>query len=184
MKSTEFFRRFVFLSVVAILAVSTPAVADGIDAGDAFEKLKALAGTWSGHSVGEGEAKDSDHDDMKTVHQIQVSANGSVVMETMSPGSPHEMINMYHLDGAELVLTHYCAGGNQPTMRLNRSESSSSDMVFEFTGGSNLDPKVDNHIHDARITWEGDDRIMSQWIAYANGERAGKMTFALERGSD
>ncbi len=47
------------------------------------------------------------------------TADGTVVMETMDSGNPdHEMINMYHLGGNEFVLTHYCAGNNQPIMRL------------------------------------------------------------------
>ena len=36
------------------------------------------------------------------------------------------MINMYHMDGDDLVLTHYCAGGNQPTMKLNTENSSAT----------------------------------------------------------
>ena len=54
------------------------------------------------------------------VHEFKTSAAGTVVMETMNPGTGHEMINMYHVDGDDLLLTHYCAGNNQPRMRLNR----------------------------------------------------------------
>jgi hypothetical protein len=68
------------------------------------------------------------------------SAGGSVVMETMMAGTDYEMINMYHLDGDDLVLTHYCAGGNQPTMRLDRAKATATELPFVFTGGPTSTP--------------------------------------------
>ena len=156
------------------LVLGAPIVAGEGEASAAFEKMKTLAGDWNGAPEGE----------MKAHHAIQVSANGSVVMETMNPGTSHEMINMYHLDGEELVLTHYCAEGNQPTMQLDREASTPTMLVFEFTGGTNLDPAVDSHIHRARITWDGTDRIESKWFSYSAGKQAGEMTFDLERSTD
>ncbi len=41
----------------------------------------------------------------------------------MYPGMEHEMTNMYTLDGNTLVMTHYCAGGNQPRMRATGVEN-------------------------------------------------------------
>lgn len=157
--------------------------ADHPTAQQAFERLKNLAGTWDGEAAGEGEAAESEEGETFVVsHTFQVSANDSVVMETMNPGTPHEMINMYHLDGEELVLTHYCAGGNQPTMKLNPASSSADDYVFEFTGGTNLDPAVDPHIHAGGLKFVDDDKIESRWISHQNGEQAGVMIFHLQRG--
>lgn len=48
---------------------------------------------------------------------FKTSSAGSVVRETMFPGQPHEMTNVYHMDGPTCVVTHYCAAGNQPRMR-------------------------------------------------------------------
>ena len=85
------------------------------------------------------------------------------------------------LDGEDLVLTHYCAGGNQPQMRLDQSASSTRELVFDFTGGTNLDPEVDNHIHSARIELLDEDRMESTWKAYSGGEEVATMTFHLAR---
>ena len=49
--------------------------------------------------------------------RYEVTSGGNVVRETMFPGTAHEMTNMYHMDGDSLVMTHYCAVGNQPQMR-------------------------------------------------------------------
>ncbi|MEO1083290.1 MAG: hypothetical protein AAFY88_03525 [Acidobacteriota bacterium] len=168
------------------LALAPAAVAEsqtGLDARAAFDRLAAMEGTWTGSPDASGlEVPDDEPAPAAEVrHEIKVSANGSVVMETMNPGTDHEMINMYHLDGDELVLTHYCAGGNQPTMKLLREKSTADRFVFDFTGGTNLDPEVDGHIHDAEIVFIDDDRVESRWGGFNAGQPAGTMVFHLAR---
>jgi len=91
---------------------------------------------------------------------------------------------MYHLDGDDLVLTHYCAGGNQPEMRLDQAKSTKSKLVFDFVGGTNLDPAVDGHIHSAQIEVVDDDHLESVWFSHAEGKPVGTMTFHLARTKD
>lgn len=167
---------------IVLLTPVSPVGAGTLTAQDAFEQLKGLAGTWEGEPEGEGaEAEAEAKASGSVTHDIQVSAAGTVVMETMGPGTDHEMINMYHLDGEDLVLTHYCAGGNQPQMRLNRADSSQDLLIFDFAGGTNLDPAVDNHIHSARIELVDSDHLESIWKAHAGGEEVATMTFHLAR---
>lgn len=165
--------RIVVVALATFALGATVAGACGEEAKAAFEKLKGLEGTWVGEADGE-------HGIMPASHVIEVSANGTVVMETMNPGSAHEMINMYHLDGEELRLTHYCAGGNQPHMKL-AADSTDSTMLFEFVGGTNLDPAKDQHIHAAKIEFVGDGKVVSSWTGWSEGKEAGVMVFALER---
>ncbi|MDH3744269.1 MAG: hypothetical protein OES47_04105 [Acidobacteriota bacterium] len=176
-------RRFLMMvSICAIALVAwTPVSAETVDAQAAFDQLATLVGTWQGTPEGEGEEAEAEAEASGAVtHEIEVSANGTVVMETMNPGSPHEMINMYHLDGEDLLLTHYCAGGNQPRMRLNREASKLGDLVFDFDGGTNLDPETDHYIGGAQITLS-EGRLTSAWTSYGGGEKAGGMTFHLAR---
>lgn len=171
-----------FAGLVAFVVAVAPVAADDSEAQAMFDTLKSLEGTW------EGTAEGTDVDELpegeeppKPVHEFRVSAAGTVVMEMMNPGTDHEMINMYHLDGDELMVTHYCAGGNQPSMRLAADKSTAEKMVFEFAGGTNLDPAVDMHIHGAEITLVDEGHLNSVWTGYADGAEAGKMTFALAR---
>lgn len=167
--------------IVMFLHASGPASwAGGVEARAAFQQLKTLVGTWHGQAEGEGQAAEADAV-TEVVHEIQVSAAGTVVMETMGPGSEHEMINMYHLDGDDLLLTHYCAGGNQPRMKLNRDASTPESLVFDFVGGTNLDPAVDEHIHAAKIRIVDQDALESVWFGWTGGEQAGVMRFHLAR---
>ncbi|MCB1057242.1 MAG: hypothetical protein KDD11_17205, partial [Acidobacteria bacterium] len=146
-----------------------------IKGAEAFDRIKTLAGTWNSVS-GEADAKDE-----TWTHEFRVSAAGSVVMEIMAPESPYEMINMYHLDGGELVLTHYCAAGNQPTMRLDTAASDADHYVFTFTGGTNLDPAVDTHIHAGEIDFEGDNSLESKWTGWSQGKPGDTSAFHLVR---
>src|SRR5690242_6096011 len=94
--------------VGAWLAVSAHAGDEaGVQAKAAFGRLKSLAGEWK------CEAREGGHVPGKAATILyRVTANGSTVMETLFPGTDHEMVSMYHLDGDDLKMTHYCAIGN------------------------------------------------------------------------
>jgi len=168
---------------ILVLTVGLSTASAELTADDAFATLKGMAGSWHGTPEGVGvEAEAEAEVTGEVTHEIEVSAAGTVVMETMAPGTEHEMINMYHLDGDDLVLTHYCAGGNQPTMRLDRGASTAERMIFDFTGGTNLDPATDHFIHDMELGILGEGKIKSVWNSWAAGEQGASMIFHLARG--
>lgn len=135
---------------------------------EAFAQLKKLVGTWKEGS-GDGGAK--------VIYKL--TGAGTTLVETQMPGTPMEMVSMYHMDGAELIMTHYCAAGNQPTMIYKPGKDGKS-LDFEFLKGSNMKP-TDTHIHAARIRILSEDRLESDWIGYADGKEAGTVTFKLKR---
>ncbi len=94
----------------AALALSAPPDSTAKAAPAAFERFKALAGEWVAAEDGEM-AKKGD-----LVARYAVTAGGSAVVETIFPGQAQEMVTVYHADGPDLVLTHYCMEGNQPRM--------------------------------------------------------------------
>ena len=89
-------------------------------------------------------------------------------METVFPGSEHEMVTVYHADGPDLVLTHYCMEGNQPRMRAKGAQGPRFD--FAYDGGTNIDPKRDRHMHSATFDLVGADEIRSEWSELAEGK--------------
>ena len=54
----------------------------------AFARLKALEGEWTGTGGHRGEAKDP------TTVLYKVTGAGSAVVETLFPGTPHEMVTV------------------------------------------------------------------------------------------
>lgn len=145
-----------------------------MDGKAAFEKLKALKGAWSG-PIGAVNGP-------KGKITYDVISGGSVVMEVLFPGEPHEMRSMYHLDKGELIMTHYCSGGNQPHMRLSKAASNASKLVFDFDGGTNFNPAMDSFIHDGEIRFLDDGRLEASWTFFGGGKSKGaNHFFALTR---
>lgn len=127
-----------------------------------LERLKKLAGTW----VEAG--KDGKPTD-KVVSVIKVTAAGSTVHETFFPGQPMEMVSVYHLDKGDLVMTHYCALGNQPRMKAD-PKAPANQIKWVFAGGTNLDPAKDTHMHAATVTFVDDDHIEIAGEAWEGGK--------------
>jgi hypothetical protein len=162
------------VAVAVIAAVAAPASAQTIDGKAAFQKLKGLTGTWSG-PIGSATGP-------KGTISYEVISGGSVVMEVLFPGEPHEMRSMYHLDKGDLILTHYCSGGTQPHMRLSKTASTSDKLIFDFDGGTNFDADKDSYIHNGEIKFLPDGRLEASWTSWANGKSAGaNHFFALAR---
>ena len=129
-----------------------------------LERMKKLAGTWVA-------ADTAGKPTEQVVSVIKVTAAGSAVQETLFPGQPHEMVSLYHLDGADLVMSHYCALGNQPRLKAD-PKSAPNQIHFQFAGGSNLDPTKDMHMHEGTITFVDDDHIEIHGVAWAGGKPA------------
>jgi hypothetical protein len=127
-----------------------------------FERLKGMAGTWV-------EADKDGNPTDKVVSVIKVTAGGSAVQETSFPGQPMEMMSVYHLDGADLVMTHYCVLGNQPRLKADPS-APANQLKFVFTGGSNLDVAKDTHMHGATLTFADADHVTLSGEAWAGGK--------------
>ena len=123
-----------------------------------FDPLKSLEGRWS---VEAGE--------MQGVIEFTTSSNGSAVREVMWPGTEHEMTNMYTLDGNSVVMTHYCAAGNQPHMRARSFDGSS--LAFETDGVSDLKATDELYMGEMTLVWIDDDHVEEHWRSIVDGER-------------
>lgn len=139
-----------------------------------FERLKKLVGEWQAVDAKDEVAKG------KIVLRYRLTAGGTAVAETIFPDSDTEMLSVYHADGDKLVLTHYCCMGNQPRMRA-KPGADKDELIFEFTGGSNLDAAKDGHIHNGKIRFLDADHLKSEWEFYTDGKPAGKHSFDLVR---
>ncbi len=127
----------------------------------------------------QGEAKSEQHMGNKPAVVYRVVSGGSAVMETLLPGTQHEMITMYHMDGPDLMLTHYCAVGNQPRMRAAPGDT--KVIKFTFSDGTNMDPAKDGHMHALTLTLVDKDHLKAEWVYFEKGAQAQAETFNLVR---
>jgi len=137
-----------------------------------FARLKSLAGEWidvTGTSTGKG----------KLAAVYRVTSGGSVVQETVFPGTSHEMVSMYTVDGKDILMSHYCAMGNQPRMRA--ATGPGNELLFAFDGGIN-EPDKNMHMHNGLIRFDDDDHVHAEWQIWeagAPGEH--RAQFTLQR---
>ncbi len=123
------------------------AAVSGPEARAAFSRLKDLAGRWEGRVTKGG------HGDHKNVIvEYRVTSGGSAVEELLFPGTPHEMVSVYHFSGDALVMTHYCALGNQPTMALKNVSADGSTLSFDFVPSTGIAEAKDPHMHHLELS--------------------------------
>ncbi len=153
-----------------------PKVQNEAHASQAMAMLSKLEGEWElanpTEEMPEGKAV------------FAVSSAGSVVREVMVPGTPHEMTNLYHMDGNDIVCTHYCAAGNQPRMVAAgvTTVEGLPALNFEMDSVSNFVEGQDHYMGGLRVVWENDDRIRQEWTSFdAKGDVAHTMTFVMRR---
>jgi hypothetical protein len=152
-------------ALAALLAVTGAAHAQSAPPqATPLDRFKALAGDWVDVDGALGMKG-------KVAATYRVTGAGSAVVERLFVDQPHEMTTVYHLDGADLVLTHYCAAGNQPRMRTRKTDT--AVLFFEFDGGTNFDPARDMHMHEAKIEFVGPDEIRHSWQSWKDGKPAG-----------
>jgi len=160
-------KKLISTGLIGVLCVG--AFAQGVAPKQAFESLKKLAGDW--------EMKGPNGKALKVSYKV--TGAGSALVETQMAGEADEMVSVYHMDGAKLVMTHYCAAGNQPTL-VYKPGKSGKVLFFDFLSGSNMKP-TDMHIHAAKIMLNSASEIQSDWVGYFKGKNAGTTSFNLKR---
>ena len=99
-----------------------------------FDAMKQLNGNWEGKIDGK-----------PLLVSFKVTAGGSALMSEIH-GMGEDMVSMFHPDGERLLMTHYCAAGNQPRMQGTASPDGKT-ITFNFIDGTNITPS-------SRDTWK------------------------------
>lgn len=139
-----------------------------------FDQLKSLVGTWEGKSkMGETE---------QTVTVVYaLTSGGTAISETLMAGTPHEMVTVYHKEGDTLAMTHYCALGNQPHMRLKSADG--NKLSFELYKNTGIGNASEPHMHAVTLTLDGPNSLKQEWVHFAGGKPTETVTFQLSRKS-
>ena len=91
-------------------------------------------------------------------------------MQTFAAGTPAEMVSMYHQNGKEeLIHTHYCAIGNQPSMTF-RDSGEEGVIDFQFTKGTNMDVESSPHAHHSFMRMIDEDTYETRTENWGGGK--------------
>jgi hypothetical protein len=147
--------------LTAVAAMADPAVQKE------FDLLKTLSGSWQG--IG------SQGQPVKVSYRV--TANGSALMSEIQ--GAEDMVSMFHLDGDRLLMTHYCAAGNQPRMQAQASPDGKT-VTFDFLDATNLATPQATHMHRVVFTVIDANHHTEEWDATMGGKEM-KEVFDLRR---
>ena len=125
-----------------------------------FDRLKTLVGEWQG-AIASGQTAAASY---------RLVSNGSALEETLQVGKEETMITMYHLDRDRLMVTHYCAAGNQPRMVMTPDPNTPNVFAFKFLDVTNLSSEQSGHMRDLVVTLIDKDHFTQQWVWREKGK--------------
>jgi hypothetical protein len=141
------------------------------DASAAFSRLKSLAGDWEGKSTSGS----------KSHVRYEVISGGSAVLEHFedeSFGPANAMVTVYYLDGAHLLLSHYCMAKNQPRMQAQAFDEATGELRFTFLDATGLASPDAGHMHNATFHFSDTNHFSTDWQFFENGKP--KLTESLQ----
>ncbi len=153
-------------AAVLVVLLATAALAES--GAPAFATIKSLDGSW------EGKASSG----MPVQVSFRTTSNGSAVMSEIS--GKEDMISMFHMDGDRLLLTHYCATGNQPRMAATVSPDGKT-IKFNFVDATNLMPSQPGHMQQLTVTVIDPNHHTEDWEFAANNGKTMHEVFDLTR---
>jgi len=148
------------------------------DAASAMAFLASRAGDWesgSGEHEHGGPAAGP-----HSIVTVRTKAAGSAVVQTYAAGTAGEMETIFHMDGDQLLLTHYCVLQNAPVLRFEKSNKP-GELKFVFQGGTNFDPALDAHLHETTIQIKDKDTVEQTSTVFANGKASPERRVVLHR---
>jgi hypothetical protein len=133
--------------VVGCAATICALSAEQTESSKALSQIKALTGNWSGTFQWTGGRNDSGS--MNATYYL--TGNGSAVVENLINDSAPVMTSVYHLDGHDLRMTHFCGAQNQPRLKARRIDLDHGAIDFEFVDATNLRSSYAPHVRGLEI---------------------------------
>ena len=169
-------RRLVLVAAAVFLSVLPASRAEDTPAAAAFEKLRGLVGAWRGSFQWTGARSESGTMDVSYF----LTGYGSALVETLSVDGTASMTSVYHLDGADLRMTHYCGARNQPRLKADRIDLARGIVNFSFVDATNLRSPDAPHVTGLELGLPDSDHLTITFLFVAGGKES-RERITLER---
>jgi hypothetical protein len=164
---------FVIFGSVALMPICQGEESSGASM---FGQLKSLAGDWkgtfewTGARTGKGSMNAS----------YYLTGNGSALVENLIMEGAPIMTSVYHLDGVDLRMTHYCGAQNQPRLKAGRVDLAHGTVDFGFVDITNLKSADAPHVHGLELRLIDSNHITVTFL-FQSGGKESRERIALDR---
>ena len=166
--------------LVALVAFLCPANLPAEDippAARMFERMRSLAGDWEGTFAW----SDGRSGSGPLTATYYVTGNGSALVENLVMDGVPSMTSVYHLDGSDLRVTHYCAARNQPRFKASKIDESAGTVDFAFVDVTNVNPKRPAYVEAIALQLLDGDRVKVRFTFGGGPGMSGVENIALKR---
>ena len=141
-----------------------------------FERMSGLVGDWEGTVEWSGARADSGSMGVR----YSLTGNGSALVEDLLSGGKPSMTTVYHLDGPDLRMTHYCAARNQPRLRAQSVDADRGRAEFAFVDVTNAGPRNSTHVEAFTLHMKEDGGLELVFV-FGHGPKSATETIRLHR---
>jgi hypothetical protein len=142
-------------------------VSGQVNGSAAFDKLRSLTGEWEGTYAWTGRNASG-----KINAQYYSTGNGSALVENLTVDGTPSMTSVYHLDGSDLRLTHFCAAQNQPRLKASAIDLGNGQITFSFVDITNLQSSGAGHVHGLEVRFLDRDHITLRFRFVGEGKES------------
>jgi hypothetical protein len=137
----------------------------------ALDQLRALRGDWEGTFTWSGGRNATGKMDA----QYYTTGNGSAVVENLTIDGTPSMTSVYHLDGEDLRMTHFCAAQNQPRLKATAFDLSSGQITFSLVDITNLRSPTAGHVQGVEVRFLGPDHVTLRFRFTGEGKESDEL---------
>ena len=154
--------RFSYSIPAAICLLALPLFSQSapVSPSPALEKLKTLAGTWRAKGMGKS--------GKVTNTEFAILSKGNCLQEDMNEDTLEWMLTLYCADSEGILMTHYCAAGNQP--RMKAANWTGDTLAFEYLDAGNLASPDEGHMHKLVILIKDKRHFSATWTYRDHGK--------------
>jgi hypothetical protein len=134
----------------------------------AFDKLRALSGDWEGTYAWSGGRNASG----KIQARYYATGNNSALVEDLTVDGTPSMTTVYHLDGSDLRMTHFCAAQNQPRLKATSIDPNGEAITFSFVDITNLRSPKAGHVDGLDVHFLAADHTTLRFRFVADGKES------------
>ncbi len=155
------------MPLVAVLLLMGSAAFAQSDAQKSFDKLKTLAGSWTGMISTTPPQAAIEGKPMQIT--LRTASMGHTLMhEATGTGRPDDPISMIVVDGDRLLLTHYCDANNRPRMQ-GRMSADGNTVEFDLLDVSGT--LQYGHMQHAKFTMIDANHHIEDWTFLNPGDK-------------